>query len=279
MSSVRLCLFASTPDILQFGFLVKVLTGTPAQLARLAVDWGFDGIEFMPDPERVPDPVAFERELRAAGAVMPVVNSGRIAAQGLALIHRDPAIRRRALAGFKAMLDFAGHFRAHVQLGMCRGAGIPDATTAEMDRVADEIFHDVAAHAARVGASVLLEAADPEVVAYINTMDQVMAWVDRIGSPAFLPMLDTYQLTQAEPSIEHGIRAARGRAPHIHLYDLSRWPPGLLGPGRTLDWPRIGQLLRGEGFAGSASVVLAPEGDAAQAARRSRDYLQALFAA
>lgn len=130
-----------------------------------------------------------------------------------------------------------------------------------------------------MGATILLEAAEPEFGAAINTMDQVMAWVDRIGSPAFLPMLDTHQVAHGEPSIEHGFRAARGRAPHIHLYDPSRWPPGLLAPGRTLDWPRIGQILRGEGFAGSASVVLAPEGEAAHAAQRTRDYLRALFAA
>jgi hypothetical protein len=50
MSVLPLCLFASTPDIIPLGFMVKVLTGTPGEIAGHAVDWGYDGIEFMPDP-------------------------------------------------------------------------------------------------------------------------------------------------------------------------------------------------------------------------------------
>ena len=250
MPPIRLCLFASTPDFLSLGFLVKVLTGTPEELGRTAVDWGYDGIEFMPDPERVPDPVAFEKALAATGAVMPVVNSGRIAAQKLALIHEDPEIRRRALRGFEAMLDFGGYFRSRVHLGICRGKGIPGATKAEMDRMADEVFRELAAHAERVGATILLEAAETEFTSYINTMDEVMAWVDRIGSPAFAPMLDTHQLYGAESSIESGIRAARGRAQHIHLFEPSRYPPGVLVGKPVLDWPEIARMLREEGFPG-----------------------------
>jgi len=49
--------------MLPLKFVVKVLTGTPEQLAQRAVDWGYDGIEFMPNPERVTDPVVFASSL------------------------------------------------------------------------------------------------------------------------------------------------------------------------------------------------------------------------
>ena len=203
MPPIRLCLFASTPDFLSLGFLVKVLTGTPEELGRTAVDWGYDGIEFMPDPERVPDPVAFEKALAATGAVMPVVNSGRIAAQKLALIHEDPEIRRRALRGFKAMLDFGGYFRSRVHLGICRGKGIPGATKAEMDRMADDVFRELAAHAERVGATILLEAAETEFTSYINTMEEVMAgWTGsaaRPSRPCWIPISSTGPSARSSP--------------------------------------------------------------------------------
>lgn len=279
MPPIRLCLFASTPDFLSLGFVVKVLTGTPEELGRTAVAWGYDGIEFMPDPDRVPDPVAFDQALRRTGAVMPVVNSGRIAAQKLALIHEDAGIRSRALRGFKAMLDFGGHFGSRVHLGICRGRGLPGATRAEMDRMAEDIFCDLTAHAERVGAIILLEAAETEFTSYINTMAEVMAWVDRIGSPAFAPMLDTHQLYGAERSVEAGIREVRGQAQHIHLFEPGRYPPGVLANKPVLDWPRIAQLLRAEGLPGSASVVIASEGDPEPVARASAAYLRRLFAA
>jgi sugar phosphate isomerase/epimerase len=273
-----LCLFASTPDFLSLGFLVKVLTGAPEDLGRQAVAWGYDGIEFMPDPERVPDPFAFEKALATTGAVMPVVNSGRIAAQKLALLHEDPVIRHRALRGFKALLDFGGHFRSRVHLGICRGKGIPGAPKAEMDRMADEVFRELTAHAEQVGATILLEAAETEFTSYINTMEEVMRWVDRIGSPAFAPMLDTHQLYAAERSIAAGIRTARGQAQHIHLFEPSRYPPGVLIDKPILDWPQIAQALREDGLPASASVVIASEGDPEPVARTSVASLRRLFA-
>jgi sugar phosphate isomerase/epimerase len=65
-----------------------------------------------------------------------------------------------------------------------------------------------------VGAVIMLEAADPGVTAYINTMDEAMEWVRRIANPAFGVMLDTYELAESAPSLEYGIRAASGQARH-----------------------------------------------------------------
>ena len=94
--------------------------------------------------------------------------------------------------------------------------------------------------------------------------------------PAFSVMLDTYELAESEPSIEHGIRAASGEARYIHLYDPSHWPTGVLAQ-TSLDWPRIFGLLRETGFAGSASVVLVPEGDPATAARKTSAFLRGVL--
>jgi len=277
MNDVKLCLFSSTPDMSALTFVVKVLTGTPAELAERAGAWGYDGIEFMPDPERVPDPVVFATALKNFDATMPVVNTGRFFAQGMPLLVTDPAARRRSVECFKSVLTFAGYFRARVGLGAARGAGIPGATREEMDHLAEEVFRELTGHAENAGTVIMLEPADPGVTSYINTVDQAMEWVDRIASPAFSVMLDTYQLTESEPSIEHAIRAARGQACHIHFYDPSRWPPGVLAEKDRLDWRHLVRVLREEGFSGSGSVVLAPEGDTEAAARQSAAFLRRLL--
>ncbi len=263
--------------MLDHDFVVKVLTGTPAELARCAVEWGYDGIEFMPDPERVPDPDDFEEALREAGAMMPVVNTGRMSAQGMALLHEDPNLRRRSVEAFKNILDFAGHLGARVGLGVARGQGIPENGVDDLDQIAEETFRELAEHAQKARTTIMLEPADPGATHYINTVEEAVGWAERIGSPHFSVMLDTYQLMEVEPSIEHGIEIARGLANHIHLYDPSRWPPGVLPEGQGLDWPRIVRALRRVGFEGSGSVVLAPEGDPEPAARRAIAYLRRLF--
>ena len=40
MSKVKFCLFVSTLDILKLSFVLKVLTGTPEELAQRSGDWG-----------------------------------------------------------------------------------------------------------------------------------------------------------------------------------------------------------------------------------------------
>jgi D-psicose/D-tagatose/L-ribulose 3-epimerase len=271
MSHIKFCLFASTPDISSLGFIVKVHMGSPVELCRKAVDWGFDGIEFMPDPGNVLPPAEMKAALSETGALLPVVNSGRMAVQGYALLHADSGIRRRSIAAFKSLLDFAGEFGARTGLGAARG------TSAPSDDLAAEVFLELAAHAAKAGSQIMLEPADPGITAYINTMDEAMAWVDRLAHPAFTVMLDTYELAESEPSIGHGIRASRGMATHIHLYDPSRWPPGVRPEGERMDWPLTARLLREQGFHGSASVVVAPEGDPEPAARKSALFLRNTF--
>jgi D-psicose/D-tagatose/L-ribulose 3-epimerase len=260
------------------GFVVKVLTGTPEELAQLSVEWGYDGIEFMPNPEHVPNPLEMETALKRAGALMPVVNSGRMCSQGMALLHADCEIRRRSVEAFKRMLDFAAYFGARVGLGVARGQEILGSNPEETDRIADDVFHELTEYAEKTGVVIMLEPADPGATNYINTVGEAMAWVERIGSPAFTVMLDTYELAVSEPSIEEGIRAARGCATHIHLYDPSRWPPGVLPEKDRLDWRHIARVLREEKFCGSGSVVLPPEGDPQPAARKAASYLRGLFA-
>jgi sugar phosphate isomerase/epimerase len=101
--------------------------------------------------------------------------------------------------------------------------------------------------------------------------------VEKINNPSFISMLDTHQLWGAEPSIEQGIRDAKGKAKHIHMFEPSRIPPGLNLEEEVLDWPHIVQVLKSEGFDGTASVGLGPEGDQEAMARKTAAYLKNLF--
>jgi len=277
LNRLKLSIFSSTPDIEDLGFIVKVLTGTPQQLATKIKKWGYDGIEFMPDPDNIPDPISFGAALDNEGVSLTVVNSGRMAVQNMALLHEDIKVRQKSLEAFKRFIDFAGYFKSPVGLGIARGKGVSNVSKEEEAEIATDIFSQLAKHAKKAGTVVMLEAAESEYTNFANTMEEVMGWVSKIDSTGFSVMLDTYQLANDEPSIEHGIQVTKGQARHIHLYDPSRWPPGVKAEQDRLDWPVLISTLRKVHLPSTGSVVLAPEGDPAVAAIKAAKYLRALL--
>ena len=275
MLDVKLLLWCSTIDVPNY--LVKVLPGPIEQIVGTAVKWGYDGIEFLPDPFNIPTPHQVDRALRQAGTTMPVVTTGLMYPYGLAVLHRDLGKRKTSIEIFKRILDFGGYFHSRVNLGISRGHDFSWISPKELDHMAEDVFSELAAYAEKSDSVIMLEPAEGRTVGFVNTVEETLAWVKRINSPAFNLMLDTNQLEEAEPSIEYGIRMAEGRADHIHLYDPSRWPPGVLPEGSRLDWPKIIEVLHDVGFKGTGSVVLAPDGNAERAARQSVAYLRGLF--
>jgi sugar phosphate isomerase/epimerase len=273
-----LSIFASTPDMEENAFMVKVLTGTLDTIAWQSVQWGYDGIELLPNPEDVPRSAEVERAVSAAGACVTVINSGRLYAQGMALLHRDVSARRRALEAFERLIDLGAALGVPVGLGAARGARAVCVAAREAEVVSRGVFEAIAAYAESVGGLVMLEPADSGEIPSVPTVAEAVAWVERIGSPSLTIMLDTYQIATREESFEQAFAASKGLARHIHLYDPGRRPPGTADGANRLDWPGVARGLAASGFTGTGSVVLAPEGDVAGAARASARFLRGLRA-
>jgi D-psicose/D-tagatose/L-ribulose 3-epimerase len=259
----------------QIPFVVRLLEGSLEAICERALAWGYDGIEFFPDPEDVADPTELERAASASGCLVPVIDTGLMLPRGLTLLDPDPTVRARAMDAFGRMIELAGLVGGSVNMGGARGNRPPGMSEAEIDRLTEEVFRSLTERAEQAGSRILLEPTG-DYTSYITTVAETARWAERIGSPAFAVMLDTYQLAEAEPSFEEGIRDAKGLADHIHLYDPSRWPPGVLPERDRLDWPRIVQALEEEGFAGTGSVVVVPERDPEAPARASLAYLRGL---
>ncbi len=272
-----LSIFASTADMEPF--IVKVLTGTLPEIAQQALEWGFDGIELLPNPEAVPPADEVEHAVRAAGARVTVINSGRMYAQGMGLLHRDSHSRRRALDAFKRLLDLSAGLGVPIGLGAARGQAELGVAPEDEERVSLGVFEEIAVYAEQVGGVVMIEPADSGSHPGVPTVSDAASWAERIGSPALCTMLDTYQIIEREESFEAAFAAARETARHIHLYDPGRRPPGTGETGQGLDWPAVLDALLASGFVGTGSVVLPDEGDVARAARASAQFLRDLLRA
>jgi D-psicose/D-tagatose/L-ribulose 3-epimerase len=273
MSPIRqILVFSSTADVAADNFVVPILAEPLDQLLDRAAALGFDGLEFLPNPDDIPSAERLQRLAGAAGTAIGVVNSGRMAVRGYALLHADPDRRQASVAIYKRFIDLAAQLGARVGLGMARGDSRVSVAGPDLPGVMRDVFGEIAAHAERAGTVVMLEPADPGYVAAILRVSEAAEQARLLASPGFSIMLDTYQLDQVEDSYEEGFAAAGGLASHIHLYDPQHWPPGV-GPDR-MDWKRIRQAMERYGFSGSGSMVLAPDGDRDAAARQSIAFVR-----
>lgn len=274
----ELLVFSSTPDVAEDRFVVPVLAAALDDLPAKAVDYGFDGLEFLPNPHAIPDPEALRRAAERAGARVGVINTGRLRPKGYAILHRDAARRRDSIEVFKRYIDLAGAQGGRVGLGMARGDAETTVPAPDLAAVMRDVFAEIAAHAAAAGTVVMLEPADPGYVAAILRVAEAREAAEAVASPGFSIMLDTYQLDQVEDSIEAGFAAAGGIGRHIHLYDPEHWPPGIR-EGRRLDWAGVRAAMDDARFSGSASTVLAPAGDLKAQARASNAFIRAALMA
>ena len=88
--ALRLCLFATSAEMSQIPFVVRLLEGSFEAICERALAWGYDGIEFFPDPEDVADPTELERAASASGCLVPVIDTGLMLPRGLTLLDPDP---------------------------------------------------------------------------------------------------------------------------------------------------------------------------------------------
>ena len=273
---MQMSVLASTPDISTTGYMVNLLLGTPREVAEEARELGYDGIEFLPGPPGTVGVTEMVWALRAADVTLTAVNSGRIVAQGLTLLHPVPRIRERAILRFRDLLDFAGSFGVPVTLAGAKGIVPDEVSTESVEAIAEETFRGLGEFATAAGSLLLLTPTHERDSNFICTVSEAMQWVQRINHPGFGMMLDTYQLALKEPSVPDALRAAAGRPRHLHLYDPGRMPPGT-GAKTPLDWPVIFRTLHEIGYEGAVSVCLAPAGDRSAQAARTVAYLKGLM--
>ena len=274
---MELSLLASTPDIADTGYMVNLLLGAPGEVAAEARELGYDGIEFFPGPPGTVGVAEMDKALRAFDLTLTAVNSGRIVAEGLTLLHPESGIRARALARLKDLLDFAGYFGAPLTLAGVKGSLPKGAPVAGGETLAEEMFCSLAEFAVGAGSMLLLTPTDDADSNFICTVADAAAWVRRLDHAGFGMMLDTHQLSRKETSVIDGLRAAAGLVRHLHLYDPGRRPPGIRKES-SLNWPAILAALRDIGYGGAASVCLAPTGDRRAQAQRTAIYLRSLIA-
>ncbi|MCB1331131.1 MAG: sugar phosphate isomerase/epimerase [Maritimibacter sp.] len=122
-------------------------------------------------------------------------------------------------------------------------------TAQEYDNVA-RCLEAAAGHARRRGIDLGIEAVNRYESHLINTGQQAVDMVERVGADNMFVHLDTYHMNVEEKGIAQGILAARDHLRYIHLSESDRGVPGK----GNVRWDEIYAALAAIGFDGGLAM-------------------------
>lgn len=233
---------------------------------------GYRGIELSASH---PPPYPAEAVAALAGrhglAVVSMLSGWSYAREGLCLSSPDAGVRDRAVARLSEYVEYVARLGAVLVVGLMQGlrSDEPDEAKAN-DRIAGCLSR-VARVAEGAGVSVVIEPVNHQQVGFNNTVGEVVAMVERVGSPALGYMLDTIHMNVEERSVLEAIRRYAPDARHFHLCDTNGGPFGSGG----LDLPAVLGALAESGYDRAVSVKIYRKTTWDEAARSAAEFLRA----
>ena len=122
-------------------------------------------------------------------------------------------------------------------------------TQGELDAVAS-VMEKAAAHARKLNLEIGLEAVNRYENHMLNTAEQTISMVERIGAGNIFVHLDTYHMNIEEKGVANGILRAREHLKYIHLSESDRGVPGT----GTVAWDEVFGALAAIGFKGGMAM-------------------------
>ena len=202
---------------------------------------------------------------------VPAIGTGQAwGEEGLSFTDPDPKVRRAAITRIKDHIPLAEKFNAIIIIGLIRGVVIKGIETSQaMTWLVDSLKECCDAASVR-GVRLALEPINRYETTLINTTEQGLELVDKVGVDNFGLLLDTFHMNIEETVIEAAIRSAGDRIFHFHVADSNRWHPG----AGHLDFKQLLNTLTSIGYAGWVSGEFLPLPDLDTAAQQGLTNLK-----
>ena len=209
---------------------------TFAEMCQGALRLGYTGLEIAPftlGDDAASLSAGKRRELRRTMASEGIAYVGLhailTAPKGLHVTTTDAGVRQRSWEYVSRLVDLTADlgdgaiivFGSGKQRSTAGGSSVKDATSRFQEGLAE-----IAPTAKARGATVLIEALAPHLSDVVTTLDEAVAIVKQIGSPAIQTMFDTHNAAK-EPQ-PHGalIKKYARHIRYIHINEMDGRPPG-----------------------------------------------------
>ena len=224
-----------------------------ADVLRRIKQLGYDGVEL-----NLIHPPGFDVDALlhlAATLHLPVVSfltGANYFSEGLCLSSPDADVRQRAVERLKWCAEIAARFNAVVVIGQMQGFLSDEPNRAVAEARIEECLKRVVEAAETYGATLVMEPVNHLQAGFNNGSSDVMALAERIHSPSFKPMLDSFHMNIEETSMTEPIYRVGSHLGHFHLCESNG---SLLGSGH-LDFRAIFEALDSIAYDGYVSLKI-----------------------
>lgn len=173
------------------------------------------------------------------------------------LLDPDRSVREQAIQNIRKILESTGRIKAggFILVPIFGPVRLPDLTPyknaeALEQELFNEILSQLANHAEKVEATILLEPLNRYETHFINTLEQAVEYCREVKSPSVRVVADFFHMNLEETDIAQSLQQAGKYVTHIHLADSNRIQPGF---GHT-DFRSAFASLKKVGFEGYMSL-------------------------
>jgi 5-keto-L-gluconate epimerase len=216
---------------------------------------GFDGVEIaIRDPAHV-DVEAIAAAVERSGMAVPAVGTGQAyVEEGLCLTASEEAVRVRAAARLLAQVSVARRLGALLIVGLIHGPIPPETGRSLAEERLLEGLGTVARAARTAGVRIVVEPINRYESNWLNTVEEVLDLLDRLGEENVGLLPDTFHMNIEETNVPAALRLGGPRVWHVHLADSNRRAPGW----GHLDFAPAVRALREMGYGGFLSAEILP---------------------
>lgn len=270
---MKLSYQVSTPEVYKAPGVTSYQGNFEESLQALK-DCGYDGVELMVRDPKAVDWNSLERSVAKYEYEVPMVCTGEIYGQDrLSFADPDDGCREEAIKRIKAAIDLATLFGKQINLGRVRGGFLP---SIDRDKTYARIFEAVllvTEYAAKKGVIIALEPVNTLGLNFINTTQEGLDFVKKVGSSNFKLMIDTAHMHIEDKNIPDSVKLSKDYITFVHLADSNRRYPG----AGACDFPSFVRLLEEIGYKGYVSIEVFPLPDQETAMRKSFEYIKPLI--
>ncbi len=235
-----------------------------------AAQYSYDGVELA---LRAADEIDIQsvRTLLAHRSLgCPAITTGQVfAGSGLYMTAPDASTRDRTMDVLSGLVDAASDLGSMLNLGRARGFVEEGETYREAEARFVSAARELTAYAHSRGVTVILEPINRYESNFINSIQQGVDLIEKVGAPNLALMPDLFHMNIEDPTLDGELERCAPHIAYLHIADSNRLAPGR---GHT-DFEAVFAALKRAGYDGWVSVEILPFPDPDSAAREAIGFL------